>query len=78
MTVSASGHSKEACLETSATEIRHSEPSCLEHERDQPGTGRGGAGDNRQCEARARCQEEGVLGDENDPFVRGSLEENTQ
>lgn len=46
------------------TEIGHSERSCLEHERDKPGTVRGHTGDNRECEARARRQEEGVLGNE--------------
>lgn len=43
------------------TEIGHSERLCLEHERDKPGTVRGHTGNNRECEAQARCQEAGVL-----------------
>lgn len=50
------------------TEIGHSERLCLEHERDKPGTVRGHIGDNRECEARARRQEEGVLENEKYPF----------
>ena len=44
-------------METSRTEIGHSERSCLEHETDRPGTVRGRIGDNRECETRARRQE---------------------